>query len=230
MTTAWELSDLWVGGPVAPWEQLGFVSRADSTSSHREHRIVLPDLSLLFREDVSFGQSELCGWAFCGGNSDQVSTSLDSEVQISIDGISTVMRSGARSETSDSHRLGILGVDHIVVMTGSLERTCGAITETIGDPLRRIRDAGRGVRQGFHRAGRVIIEVVERPDLDPQQPASLWGFVVTVADLDEIVAWLGPDVISSPRDAVQPGRRIATLRSGAGLGVPLALMTPNVDR
>jgi hypothetical protein len=28
------------------------------------------------------------------------------------------------------------------------------------------------------------------------------------------------------RDAVQPGRRIATVRREAGLGVPVALMTP----
>ena len=30
------------------------------------------------------------------------------------------------------------------------------------------------------------------------------------------------------RDAVQPGRRIATLRRSAGLAIPVALMTPSV--
>jgi hypothetical protein len=30
------------------------------------------------------------------------------------------------------------------------------------------------------------------------------------------------------RDAVQPGRRIATLRRSAGLALPVALMTPAV--
>jgi hypothetical protein len=94
--------------------------------------------------------------------------------------------------------------------------------------LRRIRDAGNGVRQGFHKAGSIIIEVVERPDLGSQRGAALWGLVFTVSDLDEVVSWLGPDVISAPRDAVQQGRRIATVRHEAGLGVPLALMTPHV--
>jgi hypothetical protein len=32
--------------------------------------------------------------------------------------------------------------------------------------------------------------------------------------------------LGEPRDAVQPGRTIATLRRGAGSSVPLAFMTP----
>jgi hypothetical protein len=71
----------------------------------------------------------------------------------------------------------------------------------------------------------VILEVVERPDIASDEPARLWGLVFVVNDLDAAVERLGPDVIGAPRDAVQPGRRIATLRSGAGLGVPLALMS-----
>jgi hypothetical protein len=33
------------------------------------------------------------------------------------------------------------------------------------------------------------------------------------------------DLLGSPRDAVQPGRRIATLRPEAGLGPAIAFMT-----
>jgi hypothetical protein len=43
-------------------------------------------------------------------------------------------------------------------------------------------------------------------------------------DLDATVAFLG-DGVSEARDAVQPGRRIATLRRSAGLALPVALMT-----
>jgi hypothetical protein len=50
-----------------------------------------------------------------------------------------------------------------------------------------------------------------------------------VTDLDAAAARLG-DGLGTPRDAVQPGRRIATARGAAGLGVPLALMTPRPDR
>jgi hypothetical protein len=41
-----------------------------------------------------------------------------------------------------------------------------------------------------------------------------------------VCAALGPEVISLPKQAVQPGRSIATFRQGAGLGLPTALMTP----
>jgi hypothetical protein len=96
--------------------------------------------------------------------------------------------------------------------------------------LKRIRDAGGGVRQGFHRCGRVIIEVVQRPDIDAETSASIWGLVLNVRDLDQSIDWLGPDVISAARPAVQAGRRIATIKREAGLGVALALMTPELDR
>ena len=47
-----------------------------------------------------------------------------------------------------------------------------------------------------------------------------------VADLHEACDRLGPDVVSLPKAAVQPGRFIATVRAAVGLGLPLALMTP----
>ena len=57
-------------------------------------------------------------------------------------------------------RCDVVGFDHVVVMTSSLERTCGAIESATGESLRRIREAGP-VRQGFHRLGQLIVEVVE---------------------------------------------------------------------
>jgi hypothetical protein len=52
-----------------------------------------------------------------------------------------------------------------------------------------------------------------------------WGLTLVVHDLVTAAASLG-DRLGAIKDAVQPGRRIATLRREAGLGVPLALMTP----
>jgi hypothetical protein len=125
------------------------------------------------------------------------------------------------------HRLGASRIDHVVVTTSSLERTCGAIESATGEPLKRVRDAGPGVRQGFHRFGEVIIEVVERGDLPPDAATSFWGLVLVVeGDLFEACARLGPDVVGLPRPAVQPGRLIATVRHELGLGLPVALMTP----
>lgn len=144
-----------------------------------------------------------------------------------IDGVATTVVAPGPTATDGTHRLGAIGVDHVVVMTPSLDRTCAAIEAATGEPLKRVRDAGGGVRQGFHRFGSVIVEVVERPDLAPGSRASLWGLVFTVADLHEVAAWSGPDVLSPPKAAVQPGRFIATFRPEAGLGLPVALMTPD---
>jgi hypothetical protein len=90
--------------------------------------------------------------------------------------------------------------------------------------LKRIRDAGNGIRQGFHRLGDVIVEIVSAPSI-PAGTASLWGFVVNVADVNDVAAYLGPDVLSPPKPAVQKNRLIATFRGAVGLGVPVALMS-----
>lgn len=120
-----------------------------------------------------------------------------------------------------AHPVGALRVDHAVVFTDSLERTCAALVSATGCELKRVREAG-GVRQGFHRLGEVIAEVVES---DRATCATYWGFVLEVADLDAACRLLGSDVIGQPRTAVQPGRRIATVRSAVGLGVPVALLS-----
>jgi hypothetical protein len=49
--------------------------------------------------------------------------------------------------------------------------------------------------------------------------------VVIVPDLEALAERLGDDLGAS-RDAVQPGRRIATVRESAELGVPVAFMSP----
>lgn len=210
--------DLCVHAPVLCWQRLGLVLRESTDSGSREQFIDLPDLSLRFADETASAEG-LSGWTLHADGDEHVD---------SIDGIATTWTRSAPVASVPSHRLGVLGVDHIVVMTGSLDRTSEAVSSALGAPLRRVRDAGHGVRQGFHRVGPIIIEIVERPDIDDSHSASLWGLVFTVADLDEAAGWLGPDVIGPVKEAVQPGRRIATVRSGAGLGVPLALMTPAV--
>lgn len=117
-----------------------------------------------------------------------------------------------------------LVIDHLVVWTDDLDRTCGAVAAATGAPLKRVREVG-AMRQGFHRLGEVIVEVVQHPGVTPG-PAAYWGFVLNVVDLDSVFETLGPDVLALPKDAVQPGRRIASVRTEAGLGIPVALMTP----
>lgn len=140
-----------------------------------------------------------------------------------IDGLATHHLAAPPDGPAD-HSLGIVGFDHLVVMTSSLDRTCGAIEAATGEPLKRVREAG-AIRQGFHRLGELIIEVVESPQVTAGT-ASFWGFVWNLADLHDACDRLGPELVSLPKAAVQPGRFIASVRSAAGLGLPLALMTP----
>ena len=141
-----------------------------------------------------------------------------------VDGLSTSVVDPATPTFAD-HPIGAVGLDHVVVTTPDLERTSAAIAEATGCELKRVREVGT-MRQGFHRIGRggLIVELVERPDV-PEGPAVFWGLVVNVDDLDVACERIGADRVSAPKDAVQPGRRIATVRFEVGLGLPVALMT-----
>jgi len=125
----------------------------------------------------------------------------------------------------------------VVAITPRLERTVAAL-QAAGLDLRRIREeptpAG-APRQAFFRLGSAILEVVQEPaDVaernGPDRPAFFWGLAFVSADLDATVASLTEEQVSAPRDAVQPGRRIATLRRAAGLALPVALMSPRPPR
>lgn len=113
-------------------------------------------------------------------------------------------------------------VDHVVVMTNDLDRTCSSVGEVTGFPLKRVREVGE-IRQGFHRIGEggVIIEVVERADV---VATSLWGFVLAIDSFADVVANAG-DLVTEPKTAVQQGRTISTVKTAAGLGIAVALMT-----
>ena len=61
------------------------------------------------------------------------------------------------------------------------------------------------------------------------RPARLWGLALVAPDIDGSVGTLAPHA-GAVRDAVQPGRRIVTLKRSAGLAVPVALMSPRTER
>jgi hypothetical protein len=117
------------------------------------------------------------------------------------------------------HPNGALQLDHVVVATGEMARTIASV-EAAGIPLRRLRE-DRPRRMAFFRLGEVILELVEGEE---GTPPSFWGLVVVVKDLDGVAADLG-DRLGEPHDAVQPGRRIASLREGSGVTPPLAFMS-----
>jgi len=114
-------------------------------------------------------------------------------------------------------------IDHVVIASPDLDRTTEAFG-ALGLDLRRTRDAGR-MEQRFFRAGEVILEVIGRPGAHGEGPSTFWGLALTVADLDAAARLLG-DHLGPVTDAVQRGRRIATLRhERLGLHVSVAFMT-----
>ncbi len=215
------LSSLRCGGGSGPWRSLGLSVSGDTVS--------LADVLLV----VDGGPPGLSSWSFrCDGDDDGSPRSVDRD--LSLDGIPTRLATGGPGEpsvtgTSSIGRHRVVGVDHVVVMTDDMTRTRGAIEEVLGLPLRRERELGGGARQCFYKPDNTVIEVVTNPR-DPATGSSLWGFVLSVDDLDGLCADLGPDAVSTPKAATQPGRFISTVRPAVGLGVHVALMSPHVSR
>jgi hypothetical protein len=151
---------------------------------------------------------------------------------IELDGLPTTISRSPLPPPSGPHPNGAVGLDHVVVFSPELERT-GAALESAGLALLRLREGptpGGAMRQAFFRMAEVILEVIEQPDaggepVDRGMPAKLWGLAFRVERLEDVTAALGAR-LGTPRDAVQPGRRIATLRRSAGLRVPVAFITP----
>ena len=149
-----------------------------------------------------------------------------------LDGLATELARSDIRPPRGTHPNGVVRIDHVVAFSPQLDRTITAL-QTAGLELRRVREeptpAG-APRQAFFRLGSEILEVIQLPAerIDraggPDAPARLWGLAFVVADIDAAVAALGPHA-GEARDAVQEGRRIATVRRSAGLAVPVALMT-----
>jgi hypothetical protein len=176
------------------------------------------------------GRRGLSGWSLRGVESTE------------LDGLPTMVSGRDRTQLSPhtgdncvqtpQHPNGVTALDHVVAISSDLDRTVAAL-EAAGLDLRRIREeptpAG-APRQAFFRLGQPVLEVVQEPAeatgrAGGDRPAFFWGLAFIAPDLDATVAHLG-DRAGEARDAVQPGRRIATLRRDAGLSVPVALMTP----
>lgn len=205
------LDELTVADEPGAWAALGFALDGD-TCVVGETRIRLAG------RDAGKG---LIGW------------SLRDIETAELDGLPTTRSNRPPPSEEPVHPNGVTRLDHVVAITPALDRTAAALRGA-GLDLRRIREkptpAG-APRQAFFRLGTVILEVVQEPPEaieragGDRRPAFFWGLAFLAPDLDVAVTSLG-DRVSEVRPAVQPGRRIATLRRSAGLAVPVALITP----
>lgn len=203
MTTAAELV---IGASPAAWSAVGFDVEVDAAGVGH---LQLGGIRL--RIDPSLqGMTE---WVLAGAPTHTVTD---------IDGLRTSHGDPADAPAGD-HPNTVFSIDHVVVNTSDLERTCAAIESVTGAPLKRIREAGP-IRQGFHRLGELIVEVVTHAQV-PAGPALFWGLAFNVRDIDALYERVGDDLASAPKTAVQPGRRIASFRIAAELGLPIAVMT-----
>lgn len=128
---------------------------------------------------------------------------------------------------STSHPNGIDNVDHLVIMARELDALRAEINES-GWTVRRERPtamAGIDIVQLFVIAGDVLLEMIA-PASGTGTVEGVWGLAVTAHDIDSTAAWFG-EQCGPVTDAVQSGRRIATLRHEAlALPLPIAVMSP----
>jgi catechol 2,3-dioxygenase-like lactoylglutathione lyase family enzyme len=203
------LDELTVADAAEAWRECGFAVEGDLCA--------VGEVRIRFAPKEGRG---LVGWSLRG---------LDS---VELDGLPTTRSEEPPPPAGAPHPNGVTGLDHVVAVSSDLDRTVAAL-EAAGLDLRRVREeptpAG-APRQAFFRLGPTILEVVQEPPEATERaggdrPTFFWGLAFLAPDLDRTVASLG-DRAGEARPAVQPGRRIATLRRSAGLSVPVALMTP----
>jgi hypothetical protein len=108
-------------------------------------------------------------------------------------------------------------------------RSDGSLHNLDGIPTERDGQLdGQSIRQIFFRAGGVIIEVVGSPEATRKGPSSLWGITYVVEDIETTAAYFG-DRAAPVKDAVQPGRRITTLRHHElGISVRSAMISSHI--
>ena len=217
MTVAVAVDAIEVADPAEAWTQAGFTVDDDAVCRVGGVRIRLVGRG---RGAAKAATSEtgtgIVGWSLGG---------LPSGFS-ELDGIPTT-RSDADFSTPAEHPNGVTGIDHVVLLSPDLERTVASLA-AIGVGPRRGRDAelgGRAIRQIFFRLGEVIVEVVGAPGTAGAGPSTLWGITYVVADLDATASFFG-DYTSAVKDAVQPGRRITTLRHhDLGMSVRTAMIS-----
>jgi hypothetical protein len=199
------VDEIEVADPADAWTQAGFSVDDDAVCRIGDVRLRLVGRSR---------GTGIVGW------------SLRGPVDGSLDGIPT-KRSDAAVAVPAEHANGVTSIDHVVLLSPDLDRTVAALA-AVGVHPRRERDGelgGRPIRQIFLRFGSVIIEVVGSPGTASEGPSTLWGITYNVADIDATASFFG-DRTTPVKQAVQPGRRITTLRHHElGMSVRTAMIS-----
>jgi hypothetical protein len=146
-----------------------------------------------------------------------------------IDGVPTTATDAGPATPAD-HANRATRIDHVVARTPDLARTTAALAAAgLAERRRRpVPGSEPATVQVFFWVGQPILELVGPVVADGDGPTRLWGLALTCDDLDAAADALG-DRLGPVSDAVQSGRRIATVRTRPlGVSTPLALMSPHV--
>ncbi len=111
-------------------------------------------------------------------------------------------------------------LDHVVLLVPNMGDAIELLTPTLGKP--RLRATVQGRATSFFRVGPVL-EVIE----SPVRTAALYGVALVATEPLEAVVlnWRSRGLdVTDPRPAIQPGRRIFTVR---GTVAGLAVMSPD---
>jgi hypothetical protein len=205
------IDEILVGDPPEAWEAAGYTVDGDGSC-----RIGAVRVRLVGRD----GGKRILGWSLRGAPAARLAAGR-------LDGVPTTASESPPVEPAQ-HPNGAQGIDHVVLLTPNLPRTITALGG-IGLSPRGERDSdtyGAPMRQVFFRLGEVILELIGQPDSEGEGDPGFFGLAITVADLDATAGLLG-DHLGQAKDAVQEGRRIATLRHRElGMSVATAFMSP----
>jgi hypothetical protein len=198
------LRELVVGDDPGVWKEIGFTVEGD--------RCRVGHVDIVFDPSVGKG---IRTWTLVGdGEGD-------------IDGVPTTW-SDEGVDATGAHPNGIFEIDHVVLTTPDVRRTTNAL-EGFGIMAKRQRETGTygaPALQTFFRLGQPILELIGPKEPMGETPARFFGLAFTSEDL-ELTAKVMGGALHPSKDAVQPGRRIATLDKSAGSTIGIAIMSPH---
>jgi len=208
------IDEILVGDPPEAWRAAGFTVDDDGTC-----RLGTVRVRLVGRD----GGKRILGWSLRGAPGARLADGR-------LDGLPTTPSTSDPADPAD-HANGARFIDHVVLLSPNLPRTTAALAAVGLEPRgeRETDTYGAPMRQVFFRLGEVILELVGGTEPGEGDPG-FFGLAITVADLDATGRLLGP-ALGQPKDAVQEGRRIATLRHrDLGMSVATAFMSPEPGR
>lgn len=199
------LKELVVGDDPAVWKEIGFTVDGD--------RCRVGHVDVVFDPSVGKG---IRRWTLVGEGPDDV------------EGVPTNWAEDGL-DAAPTHPNGIFEIDHVVLTSPDVHRTIATLGG-LGIPALRERETGTygaPMLQVFFRLGQPILELIgPKEPIENAGGARFFGLAFTSEDLDRTAKLMG-DALHPSKEAVQPGRRIATLDKSAGSTIGIAIMSPH---